>query len=172
VTESKPKLLVAGVGEWISSADPAAVLATYALGSCIGLVAYDPVKRIGGLLHFMLPDSKLNPERARTRPGTFCDTGLPLLLKELESLGARRERLMVYMAGAASVLENRDFFDIGRNNALTAKRILWSLGLMVEDEETGGERSRTLKLALELGRVTVHDSIGERELGARALRRF
>ena len=124
------------------------------------------------LLHFMLPDSRLNPDRARLSPGAFCDTGLPLLLRELDALGARRDRLVVYLAGGASVLENRDFFDIGRKNALTAKRILWGLGLMVEDEEIGGERSRTLKLGLEQGRVTVRDSIGERELGSRALRRF
>jgi chemotaxis protein CheD len=171
VNPIKNPLLVAGVGEWVSSSDPSAVLATYALGSCVGLAAYDPTARAGGILHFMLPDSLLNPARARLLPGTFCDTGIPGMLAELESLGARRGRLVVHLAGAAAVLDKGDFFDIGRRNVLAARRKLWELGLIVEDEDTGGEISRTLKLGLAQGRVTVRDSFGERELGSRATRR-
>ena len=167
----KNKLCVAGVGDWVVSGDAETTLATYALGSCIGVVAYDPLARVGGLLHFMLPDSAINPDRARLHPGTFCDTGLPKLLLELAALGASQRRLRVYVAGAAKVLDRGDFFDIGRRNQLAAKRKLWELGLIVEDEDTGGEMSRTLKLDLENGKVTVRDSFGERELGQRPLGR-
>jgi chemotaxis protein CheD len=168
---AKNRLQIAGVGDWVVSDDPHATLATYALGSCIGLVAYDPVARVGGLLHFMLPDSSLNPYKARLLPATFCDTGLARLLQDLEGLGASRRRLRLHLAGAAKVLSGGDFFDIGRRNQLAAKRKLWELGLLVEDEDTGGEMSRTLKLHMHDGRVTVRDSFGERDLGQKTPRR-
>jgi chemotaxis protein CheD len=168
---AKNRLVIAGVGDWVVSDDPQATLATYALGSCIGVVAHDPQARVGGLLHFMLPDSSLNPYKAQVLPATFCDTGVARLLKDLEALGASRRRLRLYLAGAAKVLSTGDFFDIGRRNQLAAKRKLWELGLLIEDEDTGGEMSRTLKLHLSDGRVTVRDSLGERELGPRNTRR-
>jgi chemotaxis protein CheD len=168
---AKNRLAVAGVGDWVISDDPQTTLATYALGSCIGLVAYDPLAKVGGLLHFMLPDSALNPYKASLLPATFCDTGVARLLQDLEALGASRRRLRLYLAGAAKVLDSGDFFDIGRRNQLAAKRKLWELGLLVEDEDTGGEMSRTLKLHMNDGRVTVRDSFGERQLGQRIPRR-
>jgi chemotaxis protein CheD len=167
----KNQLCVAGVGDWVCSDAPQATLVTYALGSCIGVTAFDPVARVGGILHFMLPDSRLNPYKAELLPATFCDTGLLRLLSDLEALGASRRRLRLHLAGAAKVLNTGDFFDIGRRNLLAAKRKLWELGLVVEDEDTGGEMSRTLKLYLQDGRVTVRDSFGERELGRQPLRR-
>ena len=56
------------------------ILATYALGSCIGLSVYDPKAAVGGLLHYMLPDSGIDPERSRANPYMFADTGIPKLL--------------------------------------------------------------------------------------------
>jgi chemotaxis protein CheD len=168
---SKDHLLIAGVGEWVVAGGSDLTLATYALGSCIGVAAYDPLAKAGGLLHFMLPDSSLNPEKAELRPGTFCDTGLPAMISELEALGARRRNLRIYVAGAARILSGSDFFDIGRRNQLAAKRRLWELGLTIEEEDTGGELSRTLKLSLESGRVAVRNPFGERELGRSPFRR-
>lgn len=166
----KARPLIAGVGEWIVSGEPGAVLASYALGSCIGLSAWDPQLKIGGMLHFMLPESSLNPEKARLKPGTFCDSGILRLLGELRAMGAEPRRLRIMLAGAAKVLDGGDFFDIGRRNQLAARRRLWEQGLTAEDEDTGGELSRTLKLHLDSGRVTVRDSFGEHELGRRHFR--
>jgi chemotaxis protein CheD len=167
----KQRLCIAGVGDWVVSAEPDITLATYALGSCIGLIAYDPQARVGGLLHFMLPDSALNPEKARRQPGAFFDTGMECLLADLDGLGASRRRLRFFMAGAAKVLSQGDFFDIGRRNHLAAKRKLWEIGHSVEDEDCGGGSSRTFKIRLGDGLVTVRDSFGERELRHRPLRR-
>ena len=161
----RERLMVAGVGEWVVSGSPGTVLATYALGSCIGLAAYDPSAKVGGLLHFMLPDSSLNTDKARVKPGTFCDSGLPAMLNEMVALGALPRRLRIQLAGAAKVLDGGDFFDIGRRNILAAKRRLWEHGLSAEDEDTGGELSRTMKLWLDTGRVNIRNSFGERELG-------
>jgi chemotaxis protein CheD len=165
------RLNIAGMGDWVVSAEAGVTLATYALGSCIGLVAYDPGPRAGGLLHFMLPDSALNPAKADAQPGLFFDTGMERMLKDLERLGASRRRLRIYMAGAAKVLAQGDFFDVGHRNHLAAKRKLWELGFSVEAEETGGETSRTLKIRLSDGRVTVRDIQGERELRPRSFSR-
>jgi chemotaxis protein CheD len=162
---SKDSRFIAGVGDWVCFDDPGATLVTYALGSCVGVTAYDPQARCGGMLHFMLPESSLNLDKARLKPGMFCDTGLSALLSDLQVLGASQSRLRVHLAGGATVLDPNGRFDIGRRNILAVKRRLWELGLMVEDEDTGGERSRTLKLSLKDGKVTVRDILGERELG-------
>jgi chemotaxis protein CheD len=171
VDAPKQRLSIAGVGDWVVSAEADVTLATYALGSCIGLIAYDPVARAGGLLHFMLPDSALNPAKGQLQPGAFFDTGIARLLGDLDSLGASRHRLRFYMAGAAKVLSHGDLFDIGRRNHLAAKRKLWELGFSVEDEDLGGENSRSFKLRLSDGRVTVRDIFGERELRHRSFSR-
>jgi chemotaxis protein CheD len=167
----KQRLSIAGVGDWVVSDEADVTLATYALGSCIGLIAYDPVTHAGGLLHFMLPDSALNPAKGQLQPGVFFDTGMARLLLDLEQLGASRRRLRFYMAGAAKLSSHGDFFDIGRRNHLAAKRKLWQLGFGVEDEDCGGETSRTFKLRLSDGRVTVRDLFGERELRHRSFSR-
>ena len=158
------RLVVVGVSDLKVSADAGATLATYALGSCVGVAAYDPQSRVGGLLHFMLPDSGLNPERARVRPATFCDTGLQLLLQELQALGAHPRRLRLHLAGAARVLAGGDLYDVGRRNLLAARRLSWPRCLLVPDEDAGGELSRTLKLNLVDGQVSVRDPYGERTL--------
>ncbi len=64
------------------------MLATYALGSCIGLSVYDPKAAVGGLLHYMLPDSAIDPARSRQNPYMFADTGIPKLLEQV--CGQRR----------------------------------------------------------------------------------
>ena len=80
-------LLTVGVGDCKVSDVAEAALATYALGSCIGLAIYDPVAKVGGLLHFMLPESSLNPEKASEYPFMFADTGIPQLFHAAYRLG-------------------------------------------------------------------------------------
>ena len=82
--------LTVGVSDMKVSNDPGAVLVTYSLGSCIGIAIYDSVVRVGGLLHFMLPESKLNLDKAKTTPCMFADTGIPALFKAAYKLGAKK----------------------------------------------------------------------------------
>lgn len=65
---------------------PGTVLVTYSLGSCIAVAIYDPLVRVGGMLHFMLPDSELDPEKAQNNPFMFADTGIPSLFKATSTL--------------------------------------------------------------------------------------
>ncbi|MFH2035216.1 MAG: chemotaxis protein CheD, partial [Candidatus Zixiibacteriota bacterium] len=80
-------LKILGISEIYVSNVPGDVLITYSLGSCIGLTAYDPVVKVGGMIHYMLPLSKIAPEKAKAKPGMFADTGIPALLNQILNLG-------------------------------------------------------------------------------------
>jgi chemotaxis protein CheD len=162
--QSAFRTVVVGVGDYKVSAHSMEVLVTYSLGSCLGVAAYDPQAGVGGLLHSMLPDSRINPEKAQAQPAMFSDTGLALFLNDLFALGATRRTLQVRLAGASKVLKEGDFFDIGRRNLLMAKKLLWKNNLPVLAEETGGTASRTLRLRMEDGKTLVKDALGEHEL--------
>src|SRR5512141_3260847 len=104
--------VVVGVGDMGVSNNPQITLSTYALGSCVAVVAYDPQSKAGGLLHLMLPDSTISPSKAQSQPAMFADTGLPLLFRSLAGLRVDFARLRIFMAGGANVLCDADTFRI------------------------------------------------------------
>jgi chemotaxis protein CheD len=129
---------------------------TYALGSCLGITVYDPVMHVGGMLHVMLPASTVNPTKAQTNPLMFVDTGVPKLFLESYKLGAKKERLVVNVAGgAAQRNEDQDQFQIGKRNILTLRKLLWKNGVIIKSEDTGGQVSRTMSLDVKTGSVTI-----------------
>src|SRR6056297_104953 len=87
------------------SSNPEDILITYSLGSCVGVSIYDPVLRIGGLIHCMLPLSKVDPEKAAQRPYMFVDTGVSMLLNRLYDMGLKKSRAVISVAGGAQVLD-------------------------------------------------------------------
>ena len=141
------------VGDMKISEDPGSVLKTYALGTCIGVSAYDVHNRIGGLLHFQLPDSR-NHENA-SNPFMFADTGLPLMLNTLFDRGACRRSLVIRAAGGADVAGRSTSCDIARRNILILKKILWKNGLLLDAEDLGGTRGRNMTLEIGSGRVII-----------------
>ena len=86
--------VVVGIADMKVSKDVDATLVTHSLGSCIGLAVYDPVAKVGGLLHYMLPESGLDANKAKERPLMFADTGIPLLFKACYNLGAEKKRMI------------------------------------------------------------------------------
>jgi chemotaxis protein CheD len=159
---SASRAIAVGVGEYKVLAQSQETLVTYSLGSCVGVTAFDPRAGVGGLLHFMLPDSGMNEEKAERRPAMFGDTGLAAFLKELFDRGATRPHLEVKLAGGARALSGSlDFFKIGERNLLTAKRFLWMNGIFVSKEDTGGNEYRTVYLDLATGRVVIKDPSGK-----------
>ncbi len=153
--------IVVSIADLKVSNSPGDTLITYALGSCIGLAVYDPVAKVGGLLHFMLPDSTLDDERAKTKPEMFADTGIPLLFKSCYRLGAEKKRMVVKVAGGASVLNDENYFRIGQKNITALRKILWRNNVMIDGEDTGKNCNRTVRLELATGRFTVKSSLGE-----------
>ena len=108
------------------------VLITYSLGSCIGVAVYDKIARVGGLLHYMLQESSLDPAKAQKNPFMFADTGIPSLFKEAYKLGARKQRMMVIVAGGSQALDQKGFFNIGKRNYMALKKMFWKNNVMVD----------------------------------------
>ncbi len=142
------------------SGDVKDVLITYALGSCIGVAVYDPKVKVGGLLHFMLPDSSLDLNKARKTPAMFADTGIPFLFKSCYRLGAEKRRMIVKIAGGASILDNSNYFLIGRKNITALKKIFWKNNVLIDGEDTGGDFNRTIQMEISTGKVVVKNSSG------------
>lgn len=159
--------LVVGVSDCQVSSDPSDCLVTYALGSCIAVAIYDPVSRVGGLLHYMLPESKIDAEKAARNPYMFADTGIPALFHKVYGMGGEKKRLRVMTAGGAQVLES-ELAQTGKRNQLALKKILWRAGVLAHHEEIGGAQSRTIRMEIESGRVFMKLAGGaEQQLGAR-----
>lgn len=149
--------VIVGVGDCGFSSTVGDTLVTYALGSCIAVSVHDPVGHVGGLLHFMLPESSLDPEKAGRQPYMFADTGVPLLFEKLSNLGAEKKRLQVKVAGGAQMIEGSGTFNIGKRNALAVKKLLWKAGVMIQGEELGGTVSRSIMLEVGTGRVSLKE---------------
>jgi chemotaxis protein CheD len=162
--------IVVGVADCQIAVASGQVLATFALGSCIGLAVHDGKAQVGGLLHFMLPDSSIDPERARTNPFMFADTGIPLLLQRVFEKGATKRHLVVHAAGGAQMMDEEGVFEIGKRNYLAARKLLWKAGLLLSGEAVGGVQSRTLRLEVGSGRITLQEGGIQRELRAAACR--
>ena len=156
-----------GIGDCKVAAEPVEIV-TFALGSCVAVVIWDPVSRVGGLLHFMLPDSSVDREtQGRSNPYRYADTGTPLLFREAYEKGAEKRRLLVRLAGGANVVDSGGVFNIGRRNHAAVRKILWKAGVLVHGEDVGGTVSRTVRLDVATGRCTVSDPGGAtRELKA------
>jgi len=156
-------LLTVGIGDCKISNDAADVLVTHALGSCIAMVLYDPVAKVAGLLHYMLPESSLDPEKAAGRPYVFADTGIPLLLDQARQLGAVKSRSVIMAAGGAQMLDPNNAFNIGQRNQLAMRKACWKAGIIVQREEIGGASSRSLRIDVACGRVRLKTSPGDEQ---------
>ncbi len=128
------------------------IITTLGLGSCIGLTLYDPVTKVGGMVHYMLPDS--TQMRNNSNIAKFADTGIDELLKQVLRAGANRTRLVAKIAGGAkmfSVSGSSNISNIGERNALAAKAKLKQLRIRLIAEDTGLNYGRTVELHCETG---------------------
>ena len=150
-----PRQRIVGVGDYAVSHLEEEKLITYSLGSCIGLSLYDPTTKLGGLLHAQMPLSRTAPVKGEERPGMFVDTGVTALLSELLWMGASRANLIACVAGAATLLGDKDVFDIGQRNFMVLRKMLWKNRILLAAEDVGGSFSRTMWLEMATGRTTL-----------------
>ena len=132
------------------------IITTIGLGSCIGLTFYDPVSKIGGLVHYMLPDSK--QMRNNSNIAKFADTGIDELLRQVVRAGANRSRLVAKIAGGAKMFQVSgvsNVGNIGERNALAAKAKLRELKIRLVAEDTGLNYGRTVELHCETGELYI-----------------
>jgi len=146
---------VVGLAELVVSNNPSAILSTYALGSCVGVAIYDPVVRVGGLVHCMLPDSTIDPAKAQAHPGMFVDSGMAALLRAACQMRADRRRLRIFLAGGARIMDDQNLSNIGGRNLAAFTECLRRENLHLDAQQVGGQVNRTMGLAIDTGRVTL-----------------
>ncbi len=131
------------------------MLVTHALGSCLGMTIYDPVNRIGGLLHAMLPAASINPEKALANPHMFVDTGATSMLREFFKARSKKRDLQLRAAGCANPLAAGAEFRIGERNLALLKKFLHVNHIQLLSTSCGGTASRTLYFDVASGEVVV-----------------
>ncbi|MBF0228714.1 MAG: chemotaxis protein CheD [Desulfamplus sp.] len=150
--------IIVGVSDMKVSNDPSSDIITYSLGSCIGLVVFDPVVKVGGILHYMLPESSLDREKAERNPYMFADSGIPLLFKESYKYDAVKKRMKVYVFGGSQILDQKGFFNIGKRNYMALKKLLFKNNVLINYEDVGGNVNRTVRLEIKTGDIFVKTS--------------
>ncbi|MFA5657798.1 MAG: chemotaxis protein CheD [Oscillospiraceae bacterium] len=133
------------------------VLATYALGSCVGICLYDKTKLIGGLAHIMLPNSS-EVSKQQDNMKKFADSGIYLLLKGLEKNGAILNRLTAKIAGGAQMFAGVNTFNIGERNVASVKNILSKYNIPILAEQTGDKIGRTIFFDTKTGMLEVRSA--------------
>jgi chemotaxis protein CheD len=151
-------VITVGIADCQTSKDPDSTLVTFALGSCVGIAMFDPSSSAGGLLHILLPDSTLDSAKAEKNPAMFADTGIPTLLDRCVRMGIPKARLRIWLAGGASMMDEREVFKIGKRNQMAVRKALWKAGLMIYSEDLGGMAPRTVRLDLRTGTFWVNSS--------------
>jgi len=146
------------------SNDPECVIVTYALGSCIAVMLHDPARRIGGMIHYMLPLSETSPDKAKLKPAMFADTGIPLLFEEMYKHGCDKRDLVVKVAGGGALYDDKGMFNIGQRNYTVLRKLFWKNGVIIKAEDVGGAKSRTARLWVGTGKVTISSQGEEAEL--------
>jgi chemotaxis protein CheD len=130
-------------------------IATIGLGSCVAIMLYDEGARVGGLAHVLLPNESMS--RDRSSPAKFPATAVPLLIAEMEKLGARAERMRAKLVGGSSMFSNllAGGINIGERNVVAAREVLAAAGIPLVAEDTGSDYGRSVYLFVEDGRVEV-----------------
>lgn len=129
---------------------------TIGLGSCIGIVLYDSMKKVGGLAHIMLPDSKQFTNV--TNPLKFADLAVPILIDKMLKNGALQRNITAKIAGGASMFNFQDksmIMDIGNRNSTAVREALKKMSIPIISEEVGGNKGRTIILNTESGKLQV-----------------
>lgn len=153
-----------GIAEMMVSKGNGDILITYSLGSCVGLTLYDPVLQVGGIIHCMLPLSKLDEEKSKKKPCMFTDSGITKLLDDVFKLGVKRHNLLAKVAGGGAPLKTPNSFNIGDRNLVVLRKILWKNDILIAAEDVGGTKPRTMKLCIASGVTTIKSGGCEEEL--------
>ncbi len=145
--------LIVGVSDMKVSGDPDSTIITYSLGSCIGVAIFDPVAKAGGILHYMLPESSLDEDKARNNPYMFADTGIPALFKAAYKFGAKKQRMKIAVIGGSQVLDQKGFFNTGKRNHTALRKMFFKNNVMINYEDVGGNVTRTVRVEIKTGDI-------------------
>jgi chemotaxis protein CheD len=141
----------------LNIAEGGAVLKTTGLGSCVGLTLFDPLIRIGGLAHIMLPTSEIARE-GQLNIAKYADTAIPELVQRMKSKGGATSRMVAKMAGGAQMfafMGGLDTMRIGPRNVEATKKALEYYSIPLIAEDTGGNFGRTVELDSQTGVLSI-----------------
>jgi len=148
-------LKVVGIGEMATSIDKDVILKTYALSSCVAVIAYSPQKRASGLIHVALPASS-DIDHIKERPCYYAKTGIPLLIESMcTKYGCAKTELQISLYGGAGTGRHNDMFNIGEKNLHAVKKALQKMQLCYEERDVGGMICRTVEMKVDTGLVKV-----------------
>lgn len=151
-------------GRIVASSVTKDVLMVSGLGSCVAICLYDPVARVGGMLHAMLPTNPYknsHNKESSANPAKYVDQGTLLLIESLLKLGAKRNRLVAQLCGGARAAfapnTRPDPLSIGQRNVLAAESALRAEDLRILAQDTGGDMERTVRFYISTGLVMVEN---------------
>lgn len=156
----RPRVLQVGMAQY-AVGQASDVLRTLGLGSCVGICLYDSSQHIGGLVHIMLPEMALYQDKATE--AKYADTGVRLLVREMERIGARASRMRAKLAGGAQMFAfsgHNEVMRIGERNVAASHKALQELHIPVIGEHTGGNFGRTIEFSCNGGALEVR-TIGQ-----------
>lgn len=139
-------------------------LITYALGSCVGVCLYDPIARVGAMVHIMLPQKLENSVDGNVYK--FADSGIRATIKKMEVFGAIKRRLTAKIAGGAKMFDipgGGSLGNIGQRNIESVRQTLREEGIPILSEEVGGNFARTLVFDCSNGQGNIR-SFGRKEI--------
>ena len=151
-----------GMGELVVSNDSSDVLACIGLGSCIAICVFDPVSRVGGVAHMLLPSSR-NPSEAMSAPAKYISVGVPNLINRMVKNGAARNNLIVKITGGARMLNipgDHNVLDIGQKNIAEVKAAMQRENIPIVGADVGGTVGRSMQLFIETGRIMIRNLSG------------
>ena len=147
-------MVLVGIGEMHVAEEGDRALVARSLGAAGALSLFDPYTGIGGMLHWLLPDASLDPDRAERSPSYFASTGIPRLVEAMEDRGVRLEDIRAALAGAATLPEG-GMFDVGSRNSRIALQLLEKSGIRLDTKDVGGTAVRDLRLEMEQGEFII-----------------
>ena len=155
---TEPKIFKIKIAELKIAVAPA-ILRSSGVGSCVVICLYDIEKKIGGLIHALLPDSNSNP--GTSNPYRFVDTSIEIALKEMGKKGCRKEDLEAKVIGGANMFKVLcdEPGGMGAQNIAVAKKTLEKEGIKIAADDTGGSIGRSVEFDLDTGIVTVKTRI-------------
>lgn len=146
-----------GMAQWYVGKAPG-IITTIGLGSCVGLTLYDPITKIGGMLHLMLSDSTKFSYSQNINRAKFADTGIRDMYDNMLEMGANKSNLVAKIAGGAqmfAIKEGNDMLNIGARNIEATEQTLGELNIPILGSDVGETYGRTIELDLEDGSLKV-----------------
>lgn len=139
------------------------LIITVGLGSCVGITLYDPLVRVGGMTHILLSNSRNFKNQGSINHAKFADTAIPLLVRKIESLGGRKNRLSAKIAGGSQLFSfQKTNFTIGEDNISAVREVLEKSSIPIRGEDVRGSYGRTMRLFIDTGKVIV-STVGKEE---------